>query len=97
MDDFPLDAKFFEDMITDVFGNIENSGKGIHGGTRYSFYGRGGYKGHITLHCNITTTTIYIDNYPGPKKYYRTEVPILTFGDFKRLLECCGYNELTLK
>jgi hypothetical protein len=87
-----LSSEFKHTDIIRLFSNTEKEdNRDAFTEFRYSFNSKRGYEGDIQwLKGNKRDFRIYIDNYPGQKKYFAFNAPIYTINDFLTICSTTG-------
>ena len=81
-----LGLEFKHELLTEYFANFEYVGAGFMTGShKYTFSSPRGYEGEVVFYNG--KYSMYVDNFPGQKRYYDNSLPITKFGDF---IQDCG-------
>jgi hypothetical protein len=83
--------------LPELFSNIKaNESDAIL--VRFSVYGVGGYKGDISYFKETPSDIrIYIDNYPGQKKFYATNIPFESKAEFVSKIKYLGLDLMPIE
>ncbi len=73
------------------YSNLEYRDGRLEGEVKYVLRSDRGDEGTI-IFINSTDIRIFIDNYPGQKKYYSFNLPLLTYKELEYLLNKCGFK-----
>lgn len=90
----PLKEGEFTHQYLSTLKNFAYKGEdGVFKAHRYDFYSPRGYEGGYHFHDKepyCGQRDIYIDNFPGRKLTYRSDIPLRTIQDFHRECELLG-------